>query len=384
MKKIKSSDNTVNVYQMKPVKGMGSILTGAGGKKYIDLVAGVAVNLLGYNNPAVNKAAAGQMKKYIHTSRLFYDDAREKLSAMISSCTGCPAVYFVNSGAEASEVAFKAARKWGMQKKKGANRIITFYNSFHGRTIAALSATGQKKFHKYLNPKSPGFDYAVFNDIKSVKAKTTGKTAAVFIEPVQAEGGVYPAERGFMKALEAHCRKNNILFIVDEVQTGMGRTGKLFAFQHSAVKPDIITLGKGLGGGFPLAAVAVSKKHSNIFGPGDHGTTMGGNPVACAAGIETLKKVKAPAFLKSVKEKGALLAGSIKKLDSPVIKEVRSLGLMVGVELTKDAAPYVAAALENGLILNCPKPGIIRMVPPLIITGAEIKKAVSILKKILV
>jgi len=379
--KVKVMDNTVKVYGMKPVKGRGAKLYCGGGRVYLDFLAGVAVNALGYNDPDINSAVISQVKKYIHTSRLFYSGPQEKLAKLITENSFGKMVYFVNSGAEANEVAIKLARKWGVLNKKGANRIITFKNSFHGRTMTTLTATGQKKFHNLLNPKMPGFVYAKYNDIKDVKSKIGKKTAAVLIEPVQAEGGVYVPSKKFLKELQKLCKLKKVLLIVDEVFTGMGRTGYLFAHQGFGIKPDIMTLGKGLGGGLPLSAVVVSPALSRVFKPGDHGTTMGGNPAACAAGAVVIKKVKK--IVNKVRKNGDYFISELKKIKSPFIKEIRGKGLLVGVEVKGDASKVVEKAFKRNLIINCAKPNIIRMVPPLIVTKKEIDKAVGILKEIL-
>jgi acetylornithine/N-succinyldiaminopimelate aminotransferase len=280
-------------------------------------------------------------------------------------------------------VAIKLARKWGMLNKKGAYKIMTFYNSFHGRTIAALTATAQEKFHKFLKPLSPGFVYAKFNDIKDVKKKIDSKTVAVLIEPIQAEGGVYVADEEFLKQLRKLCVDKNLILIFDEIQTGLGRTGSLFAYQGYGVTPDVMTIGKGLGGGFPLSAVIVSKKFAEIFSLGDHGTTLGGNPVACAAGNVVIKKVSNAGFLKSVAEKGKYFINELKKIKSDKIKEIRGKGFLIGIELNGTADWVVKKALKKGLLLNSPKPNLIRIVPPLVLKKEDIIRAVRILSEIL-
>ncbi len=380
---IKGIDNTVKLYQIKPKYGKGAVITDINGKKYIDMFAGIAVNLLGYNDPAVNKAAVAQIKKLIHTSRLFYSGQGEKLAKRIIANSFGGVVYFVNTGAEANEVAFKFARKWGILKKKGAFKIITFNNSFHGRTIAALTATAQKKFHEYLKPLPQGFVYAKLNDINDVKKKMEPKTAAVLLEPVQAEGGVNVADKKFMKQLAKLCASKKVLLMVDEVQTGLGRTGTTFAYQGYGIKPDVMTLGKGLGGGFPLSAVVVSKKLKNVFTVGDHGTTMGANLVACAAGNAVFAKISGKAFLKSVREKGMYFIKELKKIKSKNIKEIRGKGLLIGVEIKGQAGPIVEKALAAGLIINNPGPNVLRLVPPLIVSKGQIDKTVKILKELL-
>ena len=380
---MKSMDNTVKPYNLLLSHGKGAILYDKKGKKYIDLLSGVAVNLLGYNNKKINRAILLQIKKYIHSSRWFYNENQEKLAKKISLATGASGVYFVNSGAEANEVAIKFARKWGILKKNKAYKIITFKNSFHGRTIAALTATGQEKFHKYLHPLSPGFIYAEFNNLNDVKNKIDDEVCAILFEPVQAEGGVWIADKNFLSELSKICREKNILLISDEVQTGLGRTGKIFAYQHYGITPDIITTGKGLGGGLPLSCVAVNKKIFAILENGDHGTTMGGNPVACAAGNAVFDTISKRTFLNQVKQKGEYFLKKLKDIKSKRIKEIRGVGLLIGIELNENAAKYVKIGLKNGIILNSVKPAIIRIVPPLVISKKEIDKAVEIINGIL-
>jgi predicted acetylornithine/succinylornithine family transaminase len=381
--KIKSSDNTVDVFQMIPEKGKGAILYDIHNKKYIDMFAGIAVNLFGYNDKKINTAIINQVKKYIHLSRLFYNKKQEELTELLKKNSSFKNAYFVNSGAEANEVAIKFARKWGILKKNGAFKIITMFNSFHGRTIATLTATGQEKFHKYLNPLSPGFVYAKFNDINDVKNKIDNKTVAIMLELIQAEGGVNVATKEFIQELSKICEKENLLLIVDEVQTGLGRTGKVFCCENYNLKPDMITLGKGLGGGLPLSAVLVSEKIYNILENNDHGTTMGGNPVACAAGCEIIKRIANKKFLENVKNKGDYLTYQLKNIKSDKIKEVRGMGLLVGCQIDGDAKKIVSKALEYGLILNACKPDVIRFVPPLIITEKQIDSATKILRRLL-
>ena len=381
--KIKSSDNTVDVFQMIPEKGKGAILYDIHNKKYIDMFAGIAVNLFGYNDKKINTAIINQVKKYIHLSRLFYNKKQEELTELLKKNSLLKNAYFVNSGAEANEVAIKFARKWGILKKNGAFKIITMFNSFHGRTIATLTATGQEKFHKYLNPLSPGFVYAKFNDINDVKNKIDNKTVAIMLELIQAEGGVNVATKEFIQELSKICEKENLLLIVDEVQTGLGRTGKVFCCENYNLKPDMITLGKGLGGGLPLSAVLVSEKIYNILENNDHGTTMGGNPVACAAGCEIIKRIANKKFLENVKNKGDYLMYQLKNIKPNKIKEVRGMGLLIGCQIDGDAKKIVSKALEYGLILNACKPDVIRFVPPLIITEKQIDSAMKILRRLL-
>ncbi|MEI7541951.1 MAG: aspartate aminotransferase family protein [bacterium] len=387
-KKVKVMDkeyigNTYKRYDVVFEKGAGSYLYDKSGKKYLDFFAGVAVNALGHNNKAINTAIIKQLKKYIHLSNWFYTEAQAELAKVIVDNSFGTKVFFVNTGAEANEVAMKMARKWGLLHKKGANKIITFYNSFHGRTMAALSATAQEKFHKYLNPVSPGFVYAKFNDLNDVKAKIDNETVAMLIEPVQAEGGIFTPEPGFLEGLRELCDKNNILLIYDEVQSGLGRLGKKFGYDVYGVKPDIMTLAKSLGGGLPLSAVVIDKKLEEVYTFGDHGTTMGGNPAACAAGLVVLKTVLKPAFLKEVYSKGEYIIKQIKKWKNPKIQEIRGTGLLIGLQLKEGAADIVAAALKAGLIINVTGKETIRLEPPLNIKKTEIDKGLAILKKIM-
>ena len=387
-KKVKVMDkeyigNTYKRYDVVFEKGAGSYLYDKSGKKYLDFFAGVAVNALGHNNKAINTAIIKQLKKYIHLSNWFYTEAQAELAKVIVDNSFGTKVFFVNTGAEANEVAMKMARKWGLLHKKGANKIITFYNSFHGRTMAALSATAQEKFHKYLNPVSPGFVYAKFNDLHDVKAKIDNETVAMLIEPVQAEGGIFTPEPGFLEGLRELCDKNNILLIYDEVQSGLGRLGKKFGYDVYGVKPDIMTLAKSLGGGLPLSAVVIDKKLEEVYTFGDHGTTMGGNPAACAAGLVVLKTVLKPAFLKEVYSKGEYIIKQIKKWKNPKIQEIRGTGLLIGLQLKEGAADIVAAALKAGLIINVTGKETIRLEPPLNIKKTEIDKGLAILKKIM-
>jgi acetylornithine/N-succinyldiaminopimelate aminotransferase len=387
--KIKKADmkfigNTFKRYDVVFEKGNGSVLTDVNGKKYIDFLGGVAVNVLGYNDKLVNAAAIGQIKKFIHTSNLFYSLSQVELADDIVKNSFGSKVYFVNSGAEATEVAFKIARKWGIQKKDGAYKIVTMFNSFHGRTIAALTATGQEKFHKYLKPLSPGFVYAKFNDVEDLEKKIDKETCAVLVEPIQAEGGVKIPDADYFKKVRALCEKHNVLLIADEIQTGLGRTGKLFGYENFGIEPDMMTIGKGLGGGFPLSAVVVGKGIENVFSLGDHGTTMGGNPVACAAGKAVFDRIKTKAMLKSINKKGRYIMDSLKKIKSDKIVDVRGKGMIIGLELAGDiAGDVVVQSLKKGLILNAPKPNVIRIVPPFIVTKAEIDRAVKILSEVL-
>ena len=377
---MKPYDNTVSPYNVVFKSGKGSVLTDSRGRKYIDLLAGVAVNLLGYNDKGLLDVVEKQIKKYIHLSRLFEDENRKKLAALLIKNSFGSNVYFVNSGAEATEVAMKLARKWGILHKKGACEIITMQNSFHGRTIAALSATGQKKFHKGFGPLLTGFKYANFNDITSVKKLLTKKTAAIMVEPVQGEGGVVVAKREFLSNLRNLCDRNKLLLIFDEIQTGLGRCGELFAYQRYGIEPDVLTLAKALGGGLPLGATIVKERFAKALGFGDHGSTFGGNPLACAAANEVLALIDKK-MLNNVNSVGNYFTGKLKTLKSKygIIREVRGMGLMTATELKIKGADIVKTCQEKGLLINCTQDTVLRFLPPLIINRKDVDKAISIL-----
>jgi predicted acetylornithine/succinylornithine family transaminase len=364
-------------------RGYGSTLVDKEGKKYIDFFAGISVNALGYNNTEVNIAAVKQIKKFMHLSNVFYCEEQVKLAKLICDSSFGKKVFFANTGAEANEAALKLAKKWGMVHKNGAHKIVTFTNSFHGRTIATLTATGQEKFHGILNKKYPGITYAKFNDINDVASKIDDETCAVLIEPIQAEGGVFTPENDFLKKLRQLCDKLGVLLIFDEVQTGMGRTGYMFAYEKYGVTPDAMTVAKAIGGGLPLSALVAGEKIMDVFEPGDHGTTMGGNPVACAAGNVVFSTVMKKPFLKAVREKGALIQKTMRAVKSSNIFEIRGAGLLQGVQLKSCGAEIVKKALSRGLIINCTGHEVIRLAPPLNITTAELKKGLEILGKIL-
>ncbi|MFN3966308.1 MAG: aspartate aminotransferase family protein [Endomicrobiia bacterium] len=368
--------------------GKGKYLWDDKGKKYLDFFSGLSVCNLGHSHPEIIKAVQNQIKKFFHTSNIYYIIPQIELAKLIIEKSFKKGkVFFSNSGAESNECAIKLARKYG--SKNGRFEIISFENSFHGRTLATLSATGQEKFHRGFTPLPPGFKYAKFNNIDSVKKLINKKTVAVIIEPVQGEGGVYPAEKNFLQQLREICNKNNLLLIFDEVQCGMGRTGKLFAYQYYEVEPDIITLAKSVANGLPLGVTIVKEKYSRIFEPGDHGSTFGGNPVSCASAIETINQIDNPGFLKNVSELGRYFIQKFIELKnefSEKIKEVRGLGLMVGLELFDKGSEIVekcANAKPIGVVINCTQEKILRFLPPFIITKKDIDYVVKTLKKIL-
>ena len=360
--------------------GKGATAFDVDGRQYIDFTTGIGVNALGYCDDGWVKAVSEQLNKVQHISNLYYSPTQVECAKQLCTKTGFDKVFFGNSGAEVNECAIKLARKYSFDKYgDGRNEIIALNNSFHGRTVTTLSATGQDVFHQYFFPFTEGFVFADANDTDSVKALLNDKTCAVMIELIQGEGGVMPLEQDFVKDVERLCRENDLVLIIDEVQTGVGRTGKLYCYENYGIEPDIITSAKGLGGGLPFGACLCGEKLSAVLGAGTHGTTFGGNPVACAGALEILKRVDNPEFLSQVNEKGEYIREKLLKMDG--VSQVRGLGLMIGIVLEKDNAKEVAArCVENGLLILTAK-NLLRMLPPLNISYEDIDKGLEILKK---
>ncbi|WP_050697108.1 aspartate aminotransferase family protein [Anaeromassilibacillus senegalensis] len=361
------------------VSGKGATAVDTEGKTYIDFTAGIGVNALGYCDPDWTKAVAEQAATLQHISNLYYSPVMTQLAERLCKASGFSRVFFGNSGAEANECAIKLARKYGTQTRgEACNQIITLNNSFHGRTVTTLAATGQDAFHQHFTPFTEGFSYADTN-MESVRATANAATCAVLIELVQGEGGVCPLEPAFVQELAAFCKERDILLMVDEVQTGIGRTGKLFCFEHYAIQPDVVTSAKGLGGGLPIGACLCTERLGNVMNAGMHGSTFGGNPVVCAGALAVLDKVLRPGFLEDVVEKGAYLRGRLEAMDA--IEEVRGMGMMLGAVLKKDNAKAVAAAcVPNGLLVLTAKT-LLRFLPPLTITKEEIDQGLAILQR---
>lgn len=359
-------------------KGKGCWLWDVEGKKYLDTLAGIAVNTLGYQHPAMLKAINDQSHKLLHISNFFVSPEQMNLAKKLSLISGLERIFFTNSGAESVEGAIKIARKYAHSVKRGGT-IISFSNSFHGRTLATI-ATGQKKYQKGFDPIPHGFTQAVFNDIDSVKKIADQNTAAVLIEPIQGEGGINLVRKDFIKDLKWFCDQNDILLIFDEVQTGIGRTGKWFAKDHFDVQPDIMTLAKGLGGGIPIGAIAANEKVAKSLDYGDHGTTFGGNPLACAVALSIIEVIENEKLLEQVKRNGDWFRQKLISLQSNEIKEVRGLGLMTGIELKSEAKSLVLDMLENGVIANATAENVVRLVPPLIISEEELTFAFEVFK----
>lgn len=369
------------------VEGNGSWLTDNNGKRYLDFLQGWAVNCLGHSNPGMIAALNTQAKKLINPSPAFYNEPMIGLSNLLTSNSCFNKVFFANSGAEANEGAIKLARKWGQLNKSGAFEIITFDHSFHGRTLATMSASGKPGWDTMFAPQVPGFLKADLNDLDSVKKLVSDKTVAVMLEPVQGEGGVIPTTKEFMRELRQFTKENNILLIVDEVQAGCGRTGTLFAYQQYSIEPDIMTLGKGIGGGVPLAALLATDAVA-CFVPGDQGGTYNGNPLMTAVGISVIEQLLAPGFLDNVKAKGELLKSELLKLSTEFhLEGERGEGLLRALMLGKDiGGKLVELARErnpDGLLINSPRPNLLRFMPALNIADDEILQMCGMLRELL-
>ena len=368
------------------VKGKGALLYDQDGKEYIDFFAGIAVCNLGYGGNTLTAALHSQIDKIIHSSNHFYNYEQIKAAALISELSFPGKTLFCNSGTEANEAAIKLARKHGLTLGKKRFEIVSFLNSFHGRTMGSMTATGQEKIRTGFGPLPAGFKYLPNNNINAFKkeVRKNKNIAAVILELVQGEGGIVLAEKIFVRELFDTCARNNIITIVDEVQTGIFRTGMPFAYQHYGVVPDIITLAKGLGGGIPIGAMHTKDFLSPVFTPGSHGTTFGGNHLACAAATAVLEELKKPAFIKNIMKISSAFFSAIEDMKNvcPLIKEIRGMGLHIGIELTQDGTAIANKALEKGLIINCTAGNVIRLMPPLNITLPTAKKGLSILKEV--
>lgn len=374
--------STYSRYDMAADSAKGAYCYDTDGKKYVDFTAGIGVNSLGFCDDLWIEAVTAQLKKLQHVSNLFYTEPQLKVADALISRTGMKKVFFGNSGAEANEAAIKTARKYGTTKKgEKVNKIITLVNSFHGRTMATITATGQEHYHKYFTPFLSGFKYCEANNVQQLKELVDDEVCAVMMEMIQGEGGVLNLDEEFVRTAAEICHQKDILFIADEVQTGIGRTGKLFAYEHFGIIPDIVTFAKGIGGGLPIGGTLMGEKCCDILQPGDHGTTYGGNPVACAGACEVLRRMD-DSFLDEVSRKGEYLKAELLKL--PQVKSVSGMGLMLGVEIEgKEASDVVKDALAGGLMILTAK-NKVRMLPPLTITCDEIDEGIEILKKALI
>ena len=371
--------NTYARFPIEIVSGKGSTVVDSDGKEYIDMGSGIAVNIFGMCDEEWTSAVAKQLTVCQHTSNLYYSAPCVKLAELLCEKTGMKKVFFGNSGAEANEGAIKTARKYAFEKKgKDYYKILTLNNSFHGRTITTLAATGQDVFHNDFLPLTDGFIYTDANDVEMLKKVVSeNKLAAIMFETVQGEGGVVPLTQEFVDAIKDICEKEDILMIVDEVQTGNGRTGKLFGYMHYGITPDIVTTAKGLGGGLPIGAVIMGEKTKDVLTSGTHGSTFGGNPVACAGAVNIISRLTY-GFLEDVKRKSKFIIDELKNADG--VKSVTGLGLMLGIETEKDASEVIKICQENG-VLPIKAKNKVRLLPPLNITDDELIKAVSVIKK---
>ncbi|MBF0521871.1 MAG: aspartate aminotransferase family protein [Candidatus Omnitrophica bacterium] len=373
----------LSTYSRNPVvfvKGKGMTLVDIDGKKYLDFFPGWGVSNMGHCHPKVMAGVRDQIGKLIHVPNNFYHPNQAKLAKEIIRWSFPGKVFFCNSGAEGCEAAIKLARAYGKGERF---EIITMKNSFHGRTLGALTATGQEKYQKGFAPLLEGFKTIAFNDINALKAAVTDKTIAIMFEPVQGEGGINIADKDYVKEIRTLCDQKNILLIFDEVQTGMGRTGEMFAFKHYGITPDLMVLAKALGGGLPIGALVVGEKFTDTLKPGMHASTFGGSPLICKASLGAFKAIVADKMLKNAKTMGEYL---MKKLDGlkeklPCISQVRGLGLMIGVELTMEGKAVFEECLKNGLVINCTQGNVLRLMPALTVTKKQADKAIYILEK---
>lgn len=361
------------------VRGEGVYLYDEKGKRYLDFVSGIAVCSLGHSHPKLIEVICSQAKELIHVSNLFENPWQEELAEkLVKEFWTDAKVFFCNSGTEANEAAIKLVRKFFRDRGEERFRIITFRNGFHGRTYGSLSATAQEKFHKGFEPILEGFDYAVLNNIDSVKKLLRKETAAVMLEVIQGEGGVNECDLEFLKEVQRLCREEGLLLVIDEVQTGIGRTGKFYGYQNYGIEPDVITLAKGLGGGVPIGAVLAREEVAKSLAPGSHGSTFGGNALSCRAASVVVDEVKA--LLPRIKEVGEYFR---KKLEELKVGKVKGRGLMLGIDYGKDCREVVIKTLERGLVINCTAGNVLRFLPPLIIEREHVDEAIDILKEIL-
>ncbi len=367
--------STFNRLPVTLVEGRGALVRDDAGREYVDLVAGIAVNLLGHAHPAVARAVAEQAGRLIHTSNLYYTEPQVRLARRLVELSFPSRVFFTNSGAESNEAAINIARKWGKRHRGGAYEIITAEGSFHGRTLATVTATGQPRYAEPFAPLPQGFVHVPYGDLDAIRRATGERTAAVMLEPVMGEIGVVPPPDGYLEGVRAWCDEQNLLFILDEIQTGLGRTGRWFAHQHHGITPDVMTLAKGLGGGVPIGACLAAPR-ADVLEPGDHGSTFGGNPLACTAALAVLEVVESEGLVGHAAEMGGVLGAVLRDLDG--VGTVRGRGLMQAVVFEEPVAKrFQARCLEEGVIVNAVDERTVRTVPPLVITPAELERAAA-------
>ncbi|MBL4775902.1 MAG: acetylornithine transaminase [Mariprofundus sp.] len=376
--------NTYARFPLTLVRGEGCRVWDDQGKAYLDCIAGIAVNTLGHAHPAMLKSLADQAAQMLHCSNLFHIPQQQLLADRLADLSGLEATFFCNSGAEANEAAIKLTRKYFHDQDSSKRTVISATQSFHGRLLSTLTATGQDKVKVGFDPLPTGFVHVPLNDIAALKQAVNTQTAAILLEPLQAEGGVNIAEATYLQAVRQLCDEQGLLLILDEVQTGVGRCGSMFAFEQAGIEPDILTLAKGLGGGVPIGAMLASASVAAAFGPGTHGSTFGGNPLSCTAALTVLHEIESGSLLENVQQRGEQLRQGLEALAGrfPIIKQVRGQGLLLGTELHGEAAPLVAAAREKGLLILMAGPNVLRFLPALNISATEIDEALSILASV--
>lgn len=378
--------NTYRRTPMAPVRGLGTTVWDAEGREYLDFLGGIAVNALGHCHPRVVEAICDQARKLIHCSNLYYIEPQVKLARLLAENSFGDKVFFCNSGAEAIEGAIKLARRCSsLVHGPGRYEVISARNSFHGRTLAALAATGQTRYHEGFEPLPAGFTHVPFNDLDALQEAVTARTCAVLLEPVQGEGGIHPADPAYLQGVARVCRHNGLLLIFDEIQCGLGRTGRMFAYQHYGVEPDIMVLAKALGGGMAIGAVVARREVAEAFTPGTHASTFGGNPLACAAALAVMDVILSEDLPGRAAATGRYFAEKLASLRArfPGVVAVRGLGLMLGLELSRPGQEVVGECLRRGLLVNCTAERVIRFLPPLTVTAQEVDRAVGILAEAL-
>ncbi len=384
-----NNEYVFNTYGRTPVmlvEGAGCKVTDSNGRTYLDFIGGLAACSLGHGHDALAQAISEQAKKLIHVSNLFYIEPQIRLAKLLTENSFAEKVFFCNSGAEANEGAIKLARKYFHDRGEHQRyQIITMEGSFHGRTLATLAATGQVKYRQGFEPVVQGFSHVPFGDIKALERSVSSDTAAIMIEPIQGEGGVRIAPTDFFRNVRELCNRVGCLIVLDEVQTGIGRTGKLFAYEHFGITPDVMTLAKGIAGGVPMGALLATNQVAQSFGPGSHAATFGGNPLASAAGLAVMREVLSKGFLESVREKGDYLRARLEELarGHEVVREVRGVGLMQAIDLKIPGANLAVAMREAGVLVNCTAETVLRFLPPLIVTNQEIDEMVAALDSVL-
>jgi acetylornithine aminotransferase len=380
----------MNTYARLPVtfeKGDGATLQDSEGKTYLDAISGIAVTSLGHAHPFISEAICKQSQQLIHTSNLYHIKNQQLLADQLSELSGMEQVFFGNSGAEANEAAIKIAKKFGNQQNIKNPTIIVMENSFHGRTMATLSATGNSKVHEGFQPLVGGFTHLPFDNVAAVEALSDNNDiVAILVEPIQGEGGVHVPQKGYLKALRKICDANNWLLMIDEIQTGMGRTGQWFAFQHENITPDVLTLAKALGNGMPIGACIANNRATDILVPGNHGTTFGGNPLACAVGLAVIEVLKTHDFIPAVAKKGELLLNQFSSAleEQAGVVSIRGMGYMLGIQLDRPCGELVKIALEKGLLINVTRGDTVRLLPSFVMSQEQTEQLVTQLSQLII